>query len=336
MNTENVNDGCTDGVPGNLGNESDGRKTYSADFLSHFVELAALRALKELRESRRRERAALVGLFSAVVVVLSSVGGFLVNEILKVRVNEGVEVAIHQQLSEPRFEMDVARIYLDTRTFQLDLEVGRGITEEDLTRVRDEIGSLAETYIKDVEVPSEMRRSREAALVPLLEQWIDISAGVGQSDFVDGFYNIAPELVEQSDSLTQTLVQHTGRRLIEKVGAPEVWFDSDRSPTPEYQRYKMFATRAKETGYPELFLAFELVMRHMLERPEEELLELIRDASLLGDVDKEAFVRLMRAHASGEFSQRRSGETERIMRRFGELIDEYNEALTPILGVEEY
>ena len=296
------------------------------DELTLRIELAANTALENLREARRRQWLRLVSISSALVIVVSSIAGFLINELLDFRVRDRVEETIDLELADTRFSMEIARVNLSSTELNTKLN-GDGVAKEDFERMRNELKSVVQTYLRDPHVRPKTQQERERHVVPVLASLIDVSASAGADQYVDEFYNLAPEILKNSDSVTQTMVQHAGRKLIGNAGAPGTWRNDNGESTDEYRLYKTFAGRARATGYPELFLAFELVVRHMERVPRAEIEDLINDAKTLNETDKQQFIYLMKAHSGGEFAQMRSASVVRIINRFLAFLNEYKDLM---------
>lgn len=214
------------------------------------IQLASLKAADILREERRRGMLTFFGLSSAVAIILVALGGFLVNEVLDVRVNERVRGAIHEELSDANFKIDLIVLRADYEDAFERMESEGAVLEESLERAFEEAERLVETYILDPDLSAEETRERERTVLPDLEKIIEVSASVDRRDLVNDFHNLSPKLLEKSDLIVQTLVQHYGRQLIGRAGAPRVWYDRIgtrvrvRAATEEYQRYSELAKRA--------------------------------------------------------------------------------------------
>ena len=309
-----------------LSEENEGSPETPAyeDDLSLRIELAASKALENLREHRRRQWLIMIGISSTLVLVVSSILGFLVNELLNIRVRTHVEATIDQALQDTRFKVELAHLTLSSTNLTARL-AGKGVAAEELTRIQAELDVILQTYIRELELESRTRLEREQDIVPIIAEMIDISATIGADQYVDAFYGLAPEILESSNSVTQTMVQHTGRALIGDAGAPSTWFGSDRQPSDEYKLYKTLADRAKSSGYPELFLAFEMVVRDMEGVSEIEMRELIDDAMTLNEVDRRQFEHLMTAHAGGMYSAEPDASVFRVAARFSAFLEKYEE-----------
>ena len=296
----------------------------SDDELILRIELAASRALENLREARRRQWLGLIGISSTIVLILGSISGFLINELLDLRVRERVEAVIDQELVDTRFNMELARLTLSSTELKLQLE-DFGVEKDDLERMRNDLEAVVKSYLRDSNVDPKPQQDRERAIVPLLADLIEISAGTGADQYVDEIYNLAPDILKDSDSVTQTMVQHIGRELIGNAGAPRNWRSVDGEFTEKYKLYKTFSERARVTGYPELYLAFEMVVRYMDGVTAAEIEDLIDDAKTLNEVDRQQFVRLMVVHADGQFAHVENASVTRVEEKFSAFLNEYED-----------
>ena len=338
MNTKSTDPTDSSDTHSQQDNNVRGRTPPSEFFGSMSIQLASHKAADILREERRRGRLTLIGLSSAVAIILIALGGFLVNELLDVRVSKRVQSTIHEELSDVNFKMDLIVFRADYEEAFKNVGI-EGVSESSLESAFAEAERLVETYVMEPDLPVHESSERERAILPDLEKIIDIAASVDRSDLVNDFYNLSPKLLEKIDVMIQTLVQHFGRQLIGRAGAPRVWYDRVRAhaSTEEYLRYSRLAERARDTGYPEMFLAFELIVRHVDERPRDEIVELIRDAETLNIVDKANFVRLMVAHASGGFvaSMELDAADERLVKHYTEFIVQYQNESDLIMQIGE-
>ena len=283
------------------------------------VELASAKALEILRADRWRTRLEAIGLSSGAVILLIAIGGFLANEVLDTRVSKHIDASLYEKLEVSNYRMELAFLELKSERLSSTDE----LSEEMLKEVVDTTRVLLNRFITNPDVPVAIAQARARSVRPVLATLINVSAGVGRGDFVNEIVDLAPDIVETSDDVTQTLVQHTGLRLIGESGAPDVWLNEEGEPTDQYRRYKTYAERARDTGYPEVFLVFELVMRHMLKRPEEEVVGLIQDAETLNMTDSEHFATLMVAFSTGAYTVRTDASSVRVVERYREFLQEY-------------
>ena len=296
------------------------RVQQHAPYHAMVVELASAKALEVLRGDRWRTRLEAIGLSSAAVVLLLAIGGFLSNEVLDARVSKHIEISIDDELESSNYRMELA--FLELKVERL-FGAESGLTEEDLQLLVDNTRLLLNRFISNPEISVAVSQERAEDIRPVLAKCINLSARVDRGDFVEKCHDLAPDIVATSDEVTQTLVQHTGRRLIGESGAPEVWFDADGKPNTEYQQYMTFAERARNTGFPEVFLAFELVIRDMLAKPRDEVVGLIRDAETLNAVDSDHFVELMVALSTGEFTSAPDASSGRVVEHYMKFLEKY-------------
>ena len=319
---------------GQSGDERE-ENTLQEPYHSMVVELASVKALDVLRGDRWRTRLEAIGLSSAVVILLIAIGGFLSNEVLDARVSKHIESIIYNELENSNYRMELA--FLRLKADRLS-NAERGISDETLEEMVDITRLVLNKFIKNTELPVAITQERTQDIRPTLAIFINLSAQIDRGDYVNKFHDLAPDIVKGSDEVTQTLVQHTGRRLIGESGAPKVWFNEDGKPTNEYQRYRTFSERARNTGFPEVFLAFELVMRHMQEKPRKELIGLIADAETLNDRDMQHFIDLMLAHATGDFTTSPDAASERVINHYRGFLEKYqndSELIAQILQLSD-
>ena len=150
---------------------------------------------------------------------------------------------------------------------------------------------------------------------------------------------------KQVTSITEAVADiHDGATLMiggfGEAGSPAVWLDDDGAPTELYRRYKRYAQRARETGYPELFYVFELVVRYMEGRPDKEIRELAADAGSLEGPDRANFLAVMAAIATQGYtavpdsaSQRVEDYTKKFLADYGDA-DPLLDGLRGGLGIE--
>ena len=287
---------------------------------SMVVELASLKALEVLRGERWRTRREIVGLLSAAVIFVVAIGGYLTNDVLDTRVSKHVEATIHEELETSGYRMELAFLQFNANRLS---STEKGVTEEVLEDMVDNADLVISKYINDPGVPFAVKQERRKDIRSTLAAFIDLSASGGSDEFVNKFLDLGTDIVESSDDVTQTLVQHIGRRLIGEAGAPDVWFNEDGTPTDDYQRYKTVAERARTTGFPEVFLAFELIMRHIQKKPSSELVGLIGDAKELNETDMGHFIRLMHAHATGDFTTNLNAASDRVVGHYRDFLETY-------------
>lgn len=294
------------------------------------VDFAASKALERFHENRRRQRGLFIGVLSTMLVVFGSISSIFVDQIIDRIVEGRVEQSIDQSLGDTRFRMELAHLALTVDKIELKLESKIGITREDLSLMRDEVNDMIQTYMRDPGISPKALRVRSRGIEPILAKLIEVSAETGQNGFVDRFYSMAPDILEDSNSVTQTMAQNFGQRLIGNPGAPKAWREGS-GYSEEYQDYKIFIDRANSTGYPELYLAYELVIRHMEGQSKDELRPLLDDARTLTLSDREQFVRLIVAQATGTFASKKTAFIERVTNRFSAFFEEYKHELEEIV-----
>lgn len=150
-------------------------------------------------------------------------------------------------------------------------------------------------------------------------------ASADRNDLVFRLAELAPEISDDSDIVTQTLIQSLGRELIGAPGGADTWSSPDGINYPMYQQYKLFANRANATGYPELYLAFEMILRDMSGEDKSVIVDLIHTAEDLEGTDRANFESLMYDLSYGRFTIDPDAESARISQKVKEFIDKYSD-----------
>lgn len=282
-------------------------------------ETVARDVAQSLAARKSREQTVFLGLVSVVIVGVIAIGGFLVNELLGVRVAAAIEKERGRGLDQAVYMAEVAEL-----SYQANLlKAEGGYDDEEATIIIERIRSL---YARGVEGRADdpvEQLANQMRLVYSVETAITAFFGARRGDLVDATAAAAPGIVKTSQKILQIMVQYRGRELLGLPGAPGTWFDREGTPIAEYERFDEFAERALAGNYPELYIVFELLIRHLEKRPQSELRELCDDADSLNERDKRAFVLLMVALANGNFTIAPNANSGRIVTRTKAFLRDY-------------
>ena len=283
--------------------------------------------MKWLEEDRARRRTASLTVASITTVALVAIAGVIVNELLVFNVERTVNQVISENLSSVTFQSRVAA--LNFRAVALDQADGFSVAEANV--IVQSIESLYETGIGDIEddnnrIPSDVRSQNIADLMFAVETAVESFAAADRNDLVAQIRNVAPAVSERSSVMTQIMVHMTGRNLIGLAGGADSWRDRAGIEQGIYQEYEQYAARARETGFPELFLVFELIIRHMEGRPDEEIRQLAAEVVDLNEVDRDAFITVMTSLVQGAFIDAPTAASERVMARTREFLETYRDS----------
>ena len=184
-----------------------------------------------------------------------------------------------------RFDGQIAA--LNFRAQRMDL--AEGFTTEDAKSILTEIETL---YSQQTDAESRNK------LTFAIETAARNFAQINRPEFVLRLEEIAPDLFQTSGTISELMVQLLGNRLLADAGSAS-WLEAEGSARKTYDNYRRYADRANDTGYPELYSAYELLLRFAEERPVGEIVNLIEDLSDLNEVDSGNFVQLMTRLAIG-------------------------------------
>ena len=246
-----------------------------------------------------------------LAVVIPAVGGFVYSYVVENITKEAAREAVDRAIGDARFDSQTSALNFRV----LSIDVADAFSNEDAEVIMSEIASLYSQHA-DTESRDRLRFAVETAAKNF--------AQANRPDFVSRLEGIAPEVFQTSANATvsQIMTQILGNRLLAHAGAPRSWADAESPMRNVYVNYQRHAARAYETGYPELYLAYELLLAFVEERPRDEISNLIRDTATLNDQDSENFVNLITSLAAGDLD---IAGSERVARRTGEFLCQFGD-----------
>lgn len=186
-----------------------------------------------------------------------------------------------------RFDSQIAA--LNFRVQRLDL--AEGFSTEEAKSILTEI-----TTLYSQQPDAESRNKLTFAIETAAKNF----AQINRPEFVLQLEDIAPDLFQISGAVSQVMIQLLGNRLLADGGAPRSWLEAEGSMRKTYEDYRRYADRANDTGYPELYSAYEMLIRSVGERPSDEIIHLIEDTDSLNEADTNNFLQLMATLATGD------------------------------------
>ena len=290
-----------------------------------FLDSVDKRISENIRQRTRDNRNSVLAALAIVATVLMGISGFFFGEIVQIfeersetaalRVVQEETSRVNQKVEELKFDTQVSALNFEVLSLDLADEFSPSEADSIITRIRS-LNGLS---------PAVQSRKKLAFAV---ETAVKNFAAANRIDYVEQLEAATPQLLLQSDVALQAMIQVLGHRLISDAGAPRSWLDDDGSMKETYQRYRSYADRATNAGFPELYLVYELLLRYLEKRPEEELENLVVDTDHLNDLDSKAFVRLMSSLATSREdglpgSERLAARTSKFLcdfRERGELL----------------
>lgn len=282
------------------------------------VDATCHEVLKYLEERQARRRVSTITVYGILVSLAIGIGGFLINELLVVRVKSEVSKVVENTILSVKISGEIVRL-----SNQVAESTRKRLSPSIARRMVKNLELISE-YIESPALNAEERKRAEEEIAPIVESAALKLAEVNQIELLEVVENKFRKYFKNSGRITQTMVQVRGRQLIGQAGAPRNWFDSRNNPSRIYSSYQAYVNRAGKTEYAEMYLAFEMIVRHMLKRPDEELMELIDDAKSLQNRDRRFFVHLMVKHARNEIAAKKTSKTDRIAKNFKEFLKKFS------------
>jgi hypothetical protein len=260
----------------------------------------------------------LTGLSISAAIVIS-LSGFLINELLTLRVNNRVQEALDGTFLSWRFESTIAALNLEgQRISQAD-----GFTDDEARSFINKVRSVYLTTVVDEKLSRDLREANAGKLLTSVGQHALAFASARRTDLVAELEAAVPLVAEKSMDFTQTMVQVLGRSALAQPGAPTSWTDGTKQEINDFERFRMYAQRAKNRRYPELFLAYELVVRDLEGRRPEEIKNMIDDIAALNEVDLGNFQQIMITNATTGFTTNPNPGDLRVGAAFRSFLKKY-------------
>ena len=221
-----------------------------------------------------------------------------------------VDPAIKRAVNAARFDSAVAALNFRI----LNLDISDGFSADEANRIIGEIQSL---YLSAEDGDTEK-------LVFAVETAAESFAAANRPDLVNRLDKAAPDVLQVSTTVTSVMVQTEGIVLLSDAGAPLSWIGPHGALSDTFESYRKYANRAKVSGYPELYLGYEMLLGYVAGRDSHVINNLIDDADGLSDDDAQHFVRLISSLASGNVittgdarSKRASSHTRMFLCEYG-------------------
>lgn len=280
-------------------------------------------AVDKFEERHRNNRTLYMTLAAAAASFVLAVGGFAVNAFIGLRVDQRIEA--EREVLGAAFGFSTKVAALNTEVFTMDQNEGLNAQEAD--RLIETTQQLYQNFASSdavnnglsVEEISENRRLMTFSVERLINN--TIAAGLGER--ARRIVEFAPEVAETNTSVLQSLIQSYGRDLLEDVAAPRSWLEEDGAQRRNYERYRALALRAKDSGYPELYLLFELLIRHVEAREDSEMQALVDRIETLNDTDRRFFMELIVDLGNGKYKRTPDNETRHVARIVRDFIENY-------------
>lgn len=274
---------------------------------------------KWLEERRTRRRYTIVATFCIVAIFAVVNGAFFMDQLVRDYVEEAtstISSEFDSLAASVLFQSQIAS--LNSRA--VSLQESGGFSQDDADQLIGLVARLYASGVDNEDVALDERLENFGSMTFAIESIAASFAGADRGDLVTDIIDAAPEVTAQSDVVTQILVQMTGRDLIGTAGGASTWSDPGGTEASLYEDYRAYVQRARETGFPELYLVFELVVRNMEGRDDEEILELIAEIADLNDLDQDNFVSVMRSLALDESTatnRRAAARTRSFLMTYG-------------------
>ncbi len=234
-----------------------------------------------------------------------------VSEEVKRATEKIVEPAVNKAVDEVQFDASLAA--LNFRALSLDL--AEGFAANEANSIIQQIKSL-HSRMPDPESGEKLLFAVETAL--------ESFASANRVDLVNRLEEAAPDVFQMSGAAVPVMVQTQGFNLLSAPGAPSVWMEENGILRQAYSSYQQYANSARIGNYPELYFAYEMLIRHLERRPEKEVEELISAVDDLSGEDSESFIQILNRLATGTITRRQDVATKTVSTRTHAFLCKYD------------
>ena len=242
--------------------------TESYDVNPHYHQLlvthAAKNVIDEIEARNNRSRNLIITGLSAVIALLVTIGGFLLNELLDVRIEARVNSAMAKELSQARLGVDVAR--LSFQAAKIDLE--QDFDEQEAISAIEKLGVWYADYVANPEVSAAERVASKALISEPAVLLLDIFAGMHRLDLCFRLLEAAPQIFEDDPDGSYYFSTSLADRVLSEPGAPQAWFESESEIGRYYVLLKSQLNKLNYRSFPEVAILTNALMNH-IEDPED-------------------------------------------------------------------
>ena len=320
-----------------------------------FVSVIDKRVNVEIRSRNENIRNWIIGV-GVVLAGFAGLGVFAVNQFVSGAVNEKVNNAFEETVPHTvdqtvtsavdkalkAFELDLNAIKIDAEIMDLNFYMLRfdsldAFPTREAESIIQRIESLVQSVVSGKVPPQELgklayavdtavKNFAAAERLDLAKQVLDIVTQV------DGHENLTSKFLN-SDIVVQTMVMANGISLLGDAGAPSSWTEAAGLQGQAYRDYKSYVERARNIGYPELYLFFEILLGYTQQQNEEIITRLIDDVNDLNTEDTRNFASLMFSFAANQTKNEPDAASTRAAERVTRFLCEYGDRSDLLQGI---
>ncbi|MCG7565673.1 hypothetical protein MHM95_05170 [Pseudoalteromonas sp. CnMc7-15] len=254
-------------------------------FISLLISSITSEVYQRVEEKQSKNRNIFIGVSSLVLAIFVSLGGVLMNQLMDVAIDKKIAQAQEENLGESLYVFEVAALDIEVRSI---LESDR-FSNEDAESIIRKIDRLYKSGVLTQKDPNIINENIERLSYSVSKAILSF----GQADRVDYILEVerkASLVAQRSDEVPLVMAISLGDRLLQDSKAPESW-ESGGFLNDEYQKFFSYLKKAKEIGYPELYILYELFMSQSKGLSDSDFEPLLSDLSDLSSEDIEHFNR---------------------------------------------
>ncbi len=297
--------------------------TESYDVNPHYHQLlvthAAKNVIDEMEARNNRSRNLIITGLSAVIALLVAGGGFLVNELLDVRIESRVTEALDKELSQARLGIEAARLsFVATK-----LDFDKDFEEADAIAAIEKLNVWYADYVDNEDVSA----ADKAANIKVIEEpailLLDILAGMQRLDLCFRLIEVAPGIFQDDPDGSYYFATALADEVLSAPDGPGAWRDENSDLAIYYQALRGQLKKLSYRSFPEVSILVNAMLSNIEDGDDvERTKRLLAKSGQLNETDKFSFDAKIEDFLNGGFFyELGSAEGEMIRVRTTRMLD---------------
>lgn len=290
---------------------------------------------RDLEERQDKSNTQKLAMFTVIIGVISAIGSFLGYTFIDRSVDAAFKERLDAQLAQVTLVSELALLSSRAEYYQIE-----GLqTEQESHDLIDRVATLNSTFIEDVNWSGDNidfisdQFANRTRLLQAIEPLMERFALQDRDDLVIKLYNAAPAVMDRSESVLIDVVHSLGRTLLSLPEGADAWLSEDGTAREMYQTYRSFADRAESIEFPELYLLYELNLRHLAGASNDEMEALVDKISDLNPYDESLFIDQMTELLNEDWRFEQNAETRLISTRVRDFLSRWGSASPALMVV---
>ncbi|WDI31824.1 hypothetical protein PUV54_01310 [Hyphococcus flavus] len=281
----------------------------------HYHELLVTHAAKavidEVEARNDRSRNMIITGLSAVIALLMAGGGFLVNELLDMRIETRVNTALERELSQARLGMDAARLSFQAAKIDID----KDFDDQEAVAAIEKMGVWYNDYVENEDLSAAERAASKAMISEPAIMLLDVFSDAGRLDLCLRLLEAAPRIFEEDPDGSFLFAVELADQTLSAPDAPQSWFDENSEQAVYYGLLKDQLKKLSYRSFPEVSVLTNAMLAYLADTSDTANVRgILEKYAQLNETDKASFDYKVEALLSGGFTYELDSSQGRLMR----------------------